>query len=447
MVSSSRSSAATTTGSSSSSSPSAGGRGAAGPPTFSGRARSAMTCAATLALVEGERRGSDRAVARGPRRVRARRPRATQVHSASGQTEARWLLESLLDEVQLASWRRPRPFRGAGTRRDGRARRALQPALSPSRRSRVRPLCRTAFPRVTAARRHLDQSAAHAAIGSRDILRGRQLPRVRLVRDVAPRACAESLNPPHRAKRFRRAKLAGANRPPLIDARARRPVSVPAHGRAGGGPASSGDQWRRSRTNTAGPEPCGGTSGVWSTKHEAAMGGPTRLSITSTTSTILSRPWARAVTRSPTLTLAAGFTRAPLRRTCPPRHASVASVRDLNTRTAQSQRSILVDSTGASLHGWTRRGRRSKTAVSGVRPGAAVPTQTADRAPRRSAGRRPQHDGDQRCAERVRFAAIRCDIVREDAPANHPRLAGRIAEAASNRAQHVVLSGMFATGS
>ena len=60
---------------------------------------------ATLALVEGDRRGSSRDVARGPGRVRARRPRATQVRSASSQTAARWLLESLLDEVQLASWR------------------------------------------------------------------------------------------------------------------------------------------------------------------------------------------------------------------------------------------------------------------------------------------------------------------------------------------------------
>jgi hypothetical protein len=59
---------------------------------------------ATLALLEGDR-GSSRDVARGPRRVRARRPSATQTRSASRQTEARWLLESLLDEIQLASWR------------------------------------------------------------------------------------------------------------------------------------------------------------------------------------------------------------------------------------------------------------------------------------------------------------------------------------------------------
>jgi hypothetical protein len=60
---------------------------------------------ATLALVEGDRGGSFREVARGPGRVRARRPSATQSRSASSRTAARWLLESLLDEVQLASWR------------------------------------------------------------------------------------------------------------------------------------------------------------------------------------------------------------------------------------------------------------------------------------------------------------------------------------------------------
>ena len=60
---------------------------------------------ATLALVESDCRGSSRDVARGPGRIRARRPSATRARSAPSQTAARWLLESLLDEAQLASWR------------------------------------------------------------------------------------------------------------------------------------------------------------------------------------------------------------------------------------------------------------------------------------------------------------------------------------------------------
>lgn len=80
------------------------------------------------------------------------------------------------------------------------------------------------------------------------------------------------------------------------------------------------------------------------------MGAPTRLSITAATSRIRSPASVRALTRSPNFTFAAGLARAPLSRTCPPRHASVATVRDLKIRTAQSQRSILVDSTRASLH-------------------------------------------------------------------------------------------------
>ena len=42
------------------------------------------------------------------------------------------------------------------------------------------------------------------------------------------------------------------------------------------------------------------------------------------------------LTRSPTWTLAAGLTGAPLTRTWPARHASVDSDRVLNSRTAQS---------------------------------------------------------------------------------------------------------------
>jgi len=91
-----------------------------------------------------------------------------------------------------------------------------------------------------------------------------------------------------------------------------------------------------SRRNTGIHSCFGGGGALWSTRHSAANGADTRLLMRATTSKIRSRWWARAVTRSPTWTLAAGLTGAPLTRTWPARHASVDSDRVLNSRTAQS---------------------------------------------------------------------------------------------------------------
>ncbi len=46
----------------------------------------------------------------------------------------------------------------------------------------------------------------------------------------------------------------------------------------------------------------------------------------------------------------------------------------------------------------------------------------------------------------MRIAAVQCDIVWEDAPANHARLAGRVAAAAEEGARLVLLPEMFSTG-
>ncbi len=84
-------------------------------------------------------------------------------------------------------------------------------------------------------------------------------------------------------------------------------VSVPARGRAGGGPASSGVRSPGPERTPPVRDPRGLRPACGRRSTTAAIGAPTRLSITSATSRIRSRPWARAVTRSPALTLAAGF--------------------------------------------------------------------------------------------------------------------------------------------
>src|SRR5687767_5116969 len=77
----------------------------------------------------------------------------------------------------------------------------------------------------------------------------------------------------------------------------------------------------------------------------AASGADTRLSSTSTTSKMRSRPCAWATTRSPARTVVAGLAAAPFTLTWPPRHASVAIERVLYRRTAHSHRSTRVSST------------------------------------------------------------------------------------------------------
>jgi hypothetical protein len=86
-------------------------------------------------------------------------------------------------------------------------------------------------------------------------------------------------------------------------------------------------------------------------KHSAAIGAPTRLSISRRTSTERSLSPAKAVTRSPMRTGVAALAALRLTRTCPPRHASVASDRVLYSRIAQSHLSTRVTSTPRSLHG------------------------------------------------------------------------------------------------
>jgi hypothetical protein len=79
--------------------------------------------------------------------------------------------------------------------------------------------------------------------------------------------------------------------------------------------------------------------------HSAAIGAPTRLSMTRVTSSDRCRPWALASTRSPIRTDVAGLAGDPLTRTCPPRQAFVAAARVLYNLTAHSHRSTLVTST------------------------------------------------------------------------------------------------------
>jgi hypothetical protein len=60
----------------------------------------------TLALVETDRAGSSRDIPPRFRRASPRQPdSAARAQSTSSRIAARWLLESLLDERQLASWR------------------------------------------------------------------------------------------------------------------------------------------------------------------------------------------------------------------------------------------------------------------------------------------------------------------------------------------------------
>jgi hypothetical protein len=68
--------------------------------------------------------------------------------------------------------------------------------------------------------------------------------------------------------------------------------------------------------------------GLWSTRHFAAAGAPTRFSMTAATSRIRGRP-TNASMRSPTFTCVDAFAGARLTRTCPPRQAVVAAERVL----------------------------------------------------------------------------------------------------------------------
>ena len=140
---------------------------------------------------------------------------------------------------------------------------------------------------------------------------------------------------PHGASAGQRHRVVGDRGPP-------RPGFLTA---SGAQPERSSSRRRRSRLvgrpvpgsrRNTGIHSCfGGGGGLWSTRHSAANGADTRLLMRAMTSKIRSRWWARAVTRSPTWTLAAGLTGAPLTRTWPARHASVDSDRVLNSRTAQ----------------------------------------------------------------------------------------------------------------
>jgi len=100
----------------------------------------------------------------------------------------------------------------------------------------------------------------------------------------------------------------------------------------------------RSRGPSPARGPRGGGGGLWSIRHAAASVAPTRLPGSWATSTTRSRPPSRARTVSPTLTSAAGLARPPLICTCPARQACAARDRVFTSRTAHSQRSILVPS-------------------------------------------------------------------------------------------------------
>src|SRR5439155_20063272 len=119
-----------------------------------------------------------------------------------------------------------------------------------------------------------------------------------------------------------------------------------------------------SQTSPADRSSRGGGGGLWSMTHAAAIGAPTRVSITRTTSSTRRRP-AKASTRSPTATGVAGFAVEPLTLTCPPRHASVARERVRYRRTAHSHRSTRVCSTPPSSHA----GRIMRGGSEGARPG------------------------------------------------------------------------------
>jgi hypothetical protein len=68
-----------------------------------------------------------------------------------------------------------------------------------------------------------------------------------------------------------------------------------------------------------------GAGGLWSTRHVAATGAPTRFSMMVTTSRIRSRFAATASTRSPAFTCVCAFAGARFTRTRPSRQAAVAA--------------------------------------------------------------------------------------------------------------------------
>ena len=77
---------------------------------------------------------------------------------------------------------------------------------------------------------------------------------------------------------------------------------------------------------------------------------------------------------SPTRTLAAGFALVPFSRTCPPRHASDASVRDLKSAPPRASGRVLVDSMRASLHGRRSDGRPGERSSGSPTPEAVART-------------------------------------------------------------------------
>ena len=139
---------------------------------------------------------------------------------------------------------------------------------------------------------------------------------------LAGESLARTPNSPRRAPTSPRAPARRQRGPTPPCGRRSWPASTRLPDGVGAQPERSSSRRRRSRLvgrpvpgsrRNTGIHSCfGGGGGLWSTRHSAANRADTRLLMRATTSKIRSRWWARAVTRSPTWTLAAGLTGAPL---------------------------------------------------------------------------------------------------------------------------------------
>jgi hypothetical protein len=106
-----------------------------------------------------------------------------------------------------------------------------------------------------------------------------------------------------------------------------------------------------------------------STTHSAATEALTLRSITVATSRMRSQPSMRTVTTSPTRTGLDGLVTPRFTATGPERHASVATLRVLNTRTDNNQRSTRMLSTPSILSETWRAPVQGKRAPVGLRCG------------------------------------------------------------------------------
>jgi hypothetical protein len=122
-----------------------------------------------------------------------------------------------------------------------------------------------------------------------------------------------------------------------------------------------------SRCGTAAIKLRAGGGGLWSMKQVAATGAPTRLSRTSSTSSIRSRSPTRAATVSPALTEVEGFAPAPFTLTWPDRHSAVDAARVGAARTAHNHLSTRVTSTRQASRALDRDAAANSRSIGGGR--------------------------------------------------------------------------------